>query len=144
MSAAGWQRSYDVRFGEIDHAGVMYYPSILDRLHRAFEDFWTEAVGIPYPTLLGHHGIGFPVVDLHVAFRKPFRFGDRFCITLSVLRLGRKSVTFRYRIAAQDGEARAEAEIVTGVIAMDGFRPVELPEHLAAVLRPFLDEPPGA
>lgn len=134
-----WVRDYAVRFGEIDHAGVMYYPSILDRLHRAFEDFWTEALAIPYPTLLGELGIGFPVVDLHVAFKRPFRFGDVLRVRLTVARIGTKSVTFRYRLEGADGVVRAEAEVVTGVIAMVGFKPTTLPDRLAAVLAPYVE-----
>ena len=81
-------QDYVVRFGEIDHAGVMYYPAIFDRIHRAFEDFWLAATGLSYAEILDGEGIGFPLVDLQSSFRQPFRFGEIMRVQTSVLSIG--------------------------------------------------------
>lgn len=128
-----------VRFGEIDHAGVMYYPAFFDRMHRAFEDFWEEAVGKTYAHVLDTDGIGFPVVDIHSAFTAPFRLGDIMRIEIDALRIGDRSVTFRYRL--YEGESAAPntvAEIVSGVIAMADFTPTRLPDEYRHGLQPYL------
>ncbi len=128
-----------VRFGEIDHAGVMYYPAFFDRMHRAFEDFWEEAVGKTYAQVLDGDGIGFPVVDIHSAFSAPFRLGDSMRIEIDALRIGNKSITFRYRLFNGDRtEPSTVAEIVSGVIGMGDFIPVSLPHEYRQGLVPYL------
>lgn len=138
-----------VRFGEIDHAGVMYYPAFFDRMHRAFEDFWEQAIGKTYAEVLDGDGIGFPVVDIHSTFTAPFRLGDVLRIEIDALRIGNRSITFRYQLF--NGEATTPstvAEIVSGVIAMKSFTPLSLPDDYRAQLQPYLVDPsidaPGA
>ena len=132
-------RRFKVRFGEIDHAGVMYYPAFFDRMHRAFEDFWEEAVSRTYAEILDGDGIGFPVVDIHSRFSAPFRLGDIMRVEICALRIGNRSITFRYRLYLGDEERiRTEAEIVSGVIAMGTFKPTPLPQHYREQLRPYL------
>ena len=38
-----------VRFGDLDAAGIAYYPNLVNFLHEAFEDFFAGHVGRPYP-----------------------------------------------------------------------------------------------
>ncbi len=128
-----------VRFGEIDHAGVMYYPAFFDRMHRAFEDFWEEAIGKTYAQVLDGDGIGFPVVDVHSSFCAPFRLGDIMRVEIDALRIGTRSFTFRYRLFEGDRpEPRTVAEIVSGVITMGDFKPVPLPDAYRRALQPYL------
>lgn len=133
-------RRYKVRFGEIDHAGVMYYPAFFDRMHRAFEDFWEEAVDRTYAEVLDVDGVGFPVIDVRSSFRAPFRLGDVMRVEIDALRLGTRSVTFRYRLFEGEGDAlRTEAVIVSAVIAMEDFAPRELPPRYRERLLRYLD-----
>ena len=136
-------QDYVVRFGEIDHAGVMYYPAIFDRIHRAFEDFWLAATGLSYAEILDGEGIGFPLVDLQSSFRQPFRFGEIMRVQTSVLSIGGKSITFAVDLRCGDeaGEPRARVRLVAGVIAMDTFTGVALPDRYRAWLTPYLVEP---
>jgi 4-hydroxybenzoyl-CoA thioesterase len=137
-----WERAYRVRFGEIDHAGIMYYPAIFDRIHRAFEDFWADGLGHTYTQMLDHDRVGLPVVDIHAAFRSPFRLGEEIVVRIGVLRLGTKSVTFRFMLCGAGGEVRAEADIVTSVLDLDSFRARALPDRYRELLTPFLLAPP--
>jgi len=129
-----------VRFGDIDHAGVMYYPRLFDRMHRFFEDFWPTAMGKSYHGVLEGDGIGFPLADVHATFRRPFKFGDEMQVELSVLRLGTKSVTWKLLLSVVgDEEPRATVRMVTPVIAMGSFRATPLPLEYREALRRYLD-----
>jgi 4-hydroxybenzoyl-CoA thioesterase len=140
-----FERDYAVRFGEIDHAGVMYYPAILDRMHRAFEDFWPAVLGRSYADLLLRVKVGFPVVDLRVRFKRPFRFGETMRVHIDVLRVGAKSATFGYRLsdAAEPAISRADGEIVCAVVDMDSFAGCALPDELRSALLALVPEPPA-
>lgn len=136
--------SYPVRFGEIDHAGVMYYPSIFDRIHRAFEDFWPAVLGRSYAEVLETDGIGFPLVDVQASFRRPFRFGDQIEVGIAVARIGKTSLHFEVRLAGPgEDRPRATAVLVNAVISMETFKPMELPTSYVEALRPYLS-PGGA
>lgn len=129
-----------VRFGDIDHAGVMYYPRLFDRMHRFFEDFWPTAMGKSYHGVLEGDGIGFPLADVQATFLRPFKFGDEMQVELTVLRLGNKSVTWKLLLSVVgDASPRARVRMVTPVIAMESFRPTPLPESYREALRNYLD-----
>lgn len=131
-------RDYPVRFGEIDHAGIMYYPAILDRMHRAFEDFWEEALGKSYAQVLGADRVGFPAVDLSVQFRKPFRFGETLRARIWVDEIGSRSIAFRYELLCDEEKApRVVARVTTGVVDMDTFRARVLPDFCREALEPW-------
>ena len=132
-------RHYEVRFGEIDHAGVMYYPALFDRMHRGFEDFWSEAAHMKYAQVLDVDNLGFPLINIESNFRAPFRFGERLRLDIDIARIGTRSVSFRFRLGAGDApEVRALATMVLGVIDLRKFEPCDLPPRYRGYLKPYL------
>ena len=131
-------RDYSVRFGEIDHAGVMYYPALFDRIHRSFEDFWPEALGKSYSDVLDGDKLGFPLVHVDTSFRRPFRFGDLLRVEIAVLKIGARSVRFRFRLHGEEGgKPRAEAKLVLAVIDLNSFEARDLPDEYRSVLENY-------
>ncbi len=127
-----------VRFGDVDHAGVAYYPTIVDYFHLAFEEFWEGWVGVPYPTVVDSEKLGFPTVHLEVDFVAPLTYGDRLIVQMGVQKVGTSSVTFRY-LFTKPGPAAASAPIpcVRGtltVVAVDlpTFAPKPVPPKYRA------------
>ena len=59
-----------VRFSDIDHAGIVYYPRIIHYFHLAFEEFFGERVGTHYARVLDEWKLGFPAVHANVEFRR--------------------------------------------------------------------------
>jgi 4-hydroxybenzoyl-CoA thioesterase len=135
-----------VRFADVDHAGIVYYPRFFDYFHQAFEELFRVRMGpTAYLALLDDRKIGFPAVKASCDYRAPLRFGDSVAIELSVARVGDRSVTFRYRaLRLREGEAdvvAAEGEVVTAVTDLAAFRAVSVPEDLR---RMFLELAPAA
>jgi 4-hydroxybenzoyl-CoA thioesterase len=121
-----------VRFGDIDHAGIVYYPRFLHYFHVALEEFFTVEVGSEYHTVINEERVGLPVVHLEIDFRSPLRFGDEIDVEVRGLDLGTTSVTWRYAVWKQDGSLAAEATIVTVSLDMDSFGKRPLPAWLRA------------
>ena len=125
-----------VRFGDIDHAGIVYYPRFLHYFHVALEEFFTQVVGVEYHTVINEERFGFPSVHLSIDFRRPLRFGDEIEVEVRGLEVGVTSVTWRYAVWKQDGTLAAEATIVTAGLDMDAYTkrppPDWLREKLAA------------
>lgn len=125
-----------VRFGDLDPAGIVYYPRYGHFCHVAMEEFFRDAVEIDYPRLLAEQGLGFPVVRVETDHRRPLRYGDEVEIEVAVTRVGRTSVEWRYRFFHR-GEDRpsAETRTVTVCVAMATFEKLPVPDWLADRLR---------
>jgi len=122
--------TYPIRFADVDHAKILYYPNFLNYFHTAFEDFFEHACKFAYHRVLNEHRIGFPSVHVEVDFKEPLRFGDHVEITIDVVKIGGKSVTWGYvGTRAETGIECVTGTIVTAVMSMDTYRAVELPKQ---------------
>ena len=119
-----------MRFGDLDPAGVAYYPNLVHYLHVAFEDFFSGALGRPYPEVIAQ-GLGFPTVKLEMEYEAPVRYGDPLEVSVAIEHIGRTSLRVRYegRVA---GRAVFHATNVVVCIDMKTFVPVAIPEDLRA------------
>lgn len=134
-----------VRFSDIDHAGIVYYPRFFHLFHVAFEELWRARIGPhAYSELIDRDRIGFPAVKAECEFKAPLRFGDTAEIEVSVSRLGAKSITFRYRISraaagAAPRELAAEGSVVCAVVDLARFVAVPVPERVVAMLADLIE-----
>lgn len=137
---------FPVRFADVDHAGIVYYPRFFHYFHVAFEEMFRERMGArSYVSLLDDDRIGFPAVACECTYSSPLRFGDTAEIRMTVARLGTKSITFRYRIfRAGEGDAEsvlaAEGTNTCAVTNLNEFRAVEIPAHLRALLEDLVEK----
>jgi len=120
-----------VRFADVDHAGIVYYPQFFHYFHQAFEEIFRQRFGGPraYVSLLDDDRVGLPAVALEASFRKPLRYGDDVDIEVSLVALGRRSVTLGYR-ALLDEQLCAEAKVTCCLTNLDTFEAIEVPESL--------------
>jgi len=130
-----YEATYPVRFGQVDAAGIMFYPRFFERFHAVFEDMFSELLGVPYMSLLMERRIGFPTVTIEADYERPFRFGDPMRLAIDVLELGRTSIRFRYRGYHGDASTpsvRARQTVV--VCCMDTLEPLPVPDDIRQVL----------
>lgn len=126
-SVAPWRCRQTVRFGDVDRAGMVYYPRLLHYLHVAMETFFAEVLGIDYPRFLAEQRLGFPTVHLEADFRRPLRYGDEIEVETAIEKIGRSSVTWRYAVYRDgDREPAATARLVTVNMDLDAFAKREL------------------
>jgi 4-hydroxybenzoyl-CoA thioesterase len=117
-----------VLFGDIDHAGVVYYPRFFHYFHQAFERWFGEVLGVPYPGLLNDQDIGFPSVHVETEFTAPLRYGDRVRIELELIDIGRKSITVQYTaLRVADGVLSAQARVKTVAVKNSTFESISIP-----------------
>ena len=121
-------KRYRYRFGDIDHAGIAYYPSLLHYFHCCFEDWWSEAMGVHYAKVLDEERYGLPAVHIEADFFRPIRFGDEPDISIAVLDMGTSSVEFGFWM--QVGEVVAcRARITTVSVDMATLNKQPIPER---------------
>ena len=120
-----------IRFGDIDRAGIVYYPRFMHYFHVALEEFFADELGIEYHALVDEHRIGLPTVHLQTDFSKPFSYGDNIEVEVRILNIGRTSITFGYRGFKQgETEPRIVGQNVTVCLDMDNFQKMEFPAWL--------------
>ena len=117
-----------VRFGDLDAAGIAYYPRLVHFLHEAFEDFFRGHVGRTYPEVFGE-GLASPTVKLEMEFLSPVHYGDQVDIGVTVEHIGRTSVRIRYEGAVK-GTPVFRARNTVVMVDMKTFRSIPVPEWL--------------
>jgi 4-hydroxybenzoyl-CoA thioesterase len=113
-----------VRFGDVDKAGIVYYPRIFHYLHIAQEDFFAEYVGTAYDRLI-----------------KTLDYGDVLEIAVHISRVGRSSATFEFRVYKEGSdELRVRSSQVKVAVNMDTWEKVAIPEKYRAIFNACLPE----
>ena len=133
-----WSTRLRYRFGDIDDAGIAYYPKLLHCFHCAFEDWWSDALHHPYSRLLHDDKLGFPTVKLECEFFAPIRYGDEPTVHLGVLRIGTGSVEFgMWMTKGGTGKPLCRARILTATVDMAKMQKCSLPEVWRERFAPF-------
>ncbi|MBI5851025.1 MAG: acyl-CoA thioesterase [Planctomycetes bacterium] len=129
-----FRKRYRYRFGDIDRAGIAYYPGLLHAFHCAMEDWWAEGLGTSYHHVMQVENFGMPAVRLEADFYAPIRYGDEPWIHLGVLRVGRSSVELGFWMSLGEGDSApaCRARITTAGVDMRDLSSVPIPERWRA------------
>ncbi len=145
----------DVRFGDCDPAGIVYFPRFFDLFHQAMETWFAAGLGLAYASLIVDRKIGFPAVHSEADFKAPCALGETIEVELRVARLGRSSIGLEYVVRGVAGDIRLTGATTSVVMDLDpaspGFRRgLPIPDDLRARIQRFMagdgdgDEPvPG-
>jgi 4-hydroxybenzoyl-CoA thioesterase len=132
-----FRTSVPVRFGDVDHAGIVFYPHFFIYFHEAFERFFTDA-GVAYHHMINERRVGFPTVHIETDFRLPLKYGDALDIELIVAKVGDRSATFRYTsYRHSDGQHACTAAITCACVNMDSFKSIVIPDDLRSLFQRF-------
>jgi len=125
-----------IRFQDVDAAGIIFYPRLLEYCHDTLVDFYAAA-GAPLhenlraPTWLA------PIRHAEADYFKPLRFGDRIEVAIVAAVLADSEVALGFRIArSEGGEVCAVVQSVHTFVEPRTFQRCPVPEPLrAAFLR---------
>lgn len=128
-----------VCFGDIDNAGIVYYPRFLHYFHVAIEEFFSNVLEMEYAEVLHEHGLAFPTVHIESDFRRPLVFGDHIDVEVRVLKIGRTSITWGYSVhkSGRPEEIVVEGHNVTVSMHMKSFTKMDIPDWLRKKLETY-------
>ncbi len=129
----------DVRFGDVDPAGIAYYPRIFEYVHQAFEALWDVHVGKRYYYLVSEERLGFPLVHSEVDFERPLSFGDRPVVRVTAFKVGRTSLGLRYVFEVDDQKC-VEARMTVVCVELGVLRPTPIPADYRERFEALLEE----
>ena len=127
-----------VRFGDVDPAGVVYYPTFMHYFHIALEEFIAHSLNVRYSTLIQKERIGFPTVRVVCNFSGPVRYGDDLTIRVWISRIGGASVTFEFE-ARKEEEVCARATLTKVVLDLNRWKPMIVPKQIKASFQEYLE-----
>ena len=123
-------RSVQVRFGDCDPAGIVFYPRYFEMFNNLVEDWCADALGTSFQELHGVRGLGLPTVNIQTDFVATSKLGDRLGAELSVLKVGGASVTVAIRLLGDDGAERVCATLVLVLMDLQAARATRIPESM--------------
>jgi 4-hydroxybenzoyl-CoA thioesterase len=131
-----------VRFGDVDSAGIVYYPRYPHYLHVGMERFFQDGLGIDYADLTVGQQFGLPTVHLEVDYRSPLRYGDRVDMEIEIGKIGTTSVEWLYTLRREsDGEIAATARTVTVAMNLATIEKLEVPAWFRDAVGRLADQP---
>lgn len=133
----------EVRFGDCDPAGIVYFPRFFDFFHDAMETWFSAHLGVAYAQVVTGRKIGFPAVHSEADFKVPCAFGESIAVELRVAKLGRSSIGLDYLVRGADGGLRLTGATTSVVMDLDpaspGFRrAIAVPDDLRARIAAFM------
>src|SRR4029077_3296293 len=98
-----------VEFRDTDAAGIMHFASFFPLMESVEHEFLRH-LGLSVMANDGSGPVSWPRVNAQCDFRSAVKFEDVLTITLSVARLGSKSVTYQFDIS-HDNQPVAEGQM---------------------------------
>jgi acyl-CoA thioesterase FadM len=131
-----WTRAVLVRFSHCDPAGIVYFASYFDVINGVIEDWFGEALGLPYHELIMKRRIGLGYAHSGCDFLRPGRMGEVHDYAVAVERVGTKSLPLRVT-AEHEGVPVLKARMVIVATDLDSGRSIPLPEDVRAAVTAY-------
>lgn len=122
-----------VAFADTDAAGIAHFSRMLCWVEEAETSFLREQGHKLYTIDDDGAARGFPKVGIEVKFLHPVRFDERVLVELTLERIGRRSLNYRFQIVGEGGEVAAEGQWAVAHVEIDRggkLRGIELPPGL--------------
>jgi len=131
-----FQISVDVRFQDIDAAGIVFFARIFDYAHLAYERFLAKC-GYPLAVVLREGQFAAPLRHAEADYRAPLRYGDELTIELSVALVADSEITLGFRVVRADAKVCAVVQTVHTFVSPADFQRRSVPSAIVQALEPI-------
>ena len=131
-------RKVSIRFAHCDPAGIIFFPQYLVLFNGLVEDWFNEALHVPYADMVAQHRTGLPIVHLECDFRAITKMGEMVEFGLSVAKLGTRSLTLKLDCIGADGQLRVACEKVLVFTSLETHQAIAAPAHIRLAIEKFM------
>lgn len=126
---------FQVRWGETDAAGIVFYPSFYAWMDEASHHYFAT-IGLPTTTLFENEKIGIPLVEAKCVFKAPLLFGDQVTVR-SVVAEVRNKVFIVNHTFLKEGQVVAEGYEIRVWAKLDGanLKAMTIPEEVKEAIK---------
>jgi len=126
-----------IRFSHCDPAGIVFFVNFFEMISGIVEDWFREAVQLPFQEMHLERRVGFPIVNTGCEFFRPCHLGDTLVLELAVARLGRASIEFDIRgRVGEDEKFRARHKVA--MVSLDTFKSMPIPDDMRAKMLAYV------
>lgn len=118
-----------IYYHDTDAGGVVYYANYLKFLEEARTEYLAERGISP------HGDFFYAVVECHVKYKSPARYGDRIRVTAEIIKITAAQIHFRQDIYLADDDRHLVTAEVRLVCLSKDFRPEPLSDDVRARLQ---------
>ncbi|WP_374000490.1 acyl-CoA thioesterase [Massilia sp. CFBP 13647] len=133
----GFARTVQVRFGDCDPAGIVFYPRYFEMFNNLVEDWCAQGLGLSFHELIQVRGLGLPTVSLTTDFIAPSRLGEELRAELSVRDVGGAKIMLAIRLSGPDGSERVGAILVLVLTDLQAGRAKRIPDAMRVSIERF-------
>jgi 4-hydroxybenzoyl-CoA thioesterase len=126
-----------IRFSHCDPAGIVFFVNFFEMISGIVEDWFREAVHLPFEEMHLERRVGFPIVNTGCEFFRPCHLGDTLVLELAIARLGRASIEFDIR-GRVGGDEKFRARHKVAMVSLDTFRSMPIPDDMRAKMLAYV------
>jgi acyl-CoA thioester hydrolase len=136
MSDPVYHTTRRIEFADTDMAGIVHFANFF-RFMEAAEVEYLRSRGVSVFMAWDGQKVSFPRVAASCDFVKPARFEDVLDISVRIVRLGKKSVTYGFEFSLK-GELIARGQITSACCRVDShpLQAIDIPPSLRARIEP--------
>jgi len=133
---AAFRTTRIVEFGDTDMAGIVHFANFF-RFMEAAEHAYLRSLGLSVVMEIDGGKYGLPRVSASCDYLRPARFGDELTVEVTVVKLGRSSVSYAFDFTHGD-EPIARGRVTAVFCRFDAGRPeaCEMPAAFRTKLGP--------
>jgi YbgC/YbaW family acyl-CoA thioester hydrolase len=127
-----------VEFGDTDMAGIMHFSNFFRFMEVAETDFLRDR-GLNVSWFADGVKWGFPRVSAACDYQKPAKFQDVLTVAVTLEKVGKKSVSYRFDFSNQRGEPLAVGRMTSVFcrsIGSDHIEALDIPVDIRTKLEP--------
>ncbi len=125
-----------IRFSHCDPAGIVFFVNFFEMISGIVEDWFREAVHLPFDEMHLERRVGFPIVNTGCEFFRPCHLGDTLVLELAIARLGRSSITFDIR-GRVGGDEKFRGRHKVAHVSLETFKSIPIPDDMRERMLPY-------
>jgi 4-hydroxybenzoyl-CoA thioesterase len=129
------QYRFQVRWGETDAAGIVFYPNFYGWMDEASHHYFTE-IGYPTIKLFENKKIGLPLLEAKCVFKAPLMFGDQVTVASTISEVRDKVIILNHTFW-KDGQTIAEGMEIRAWVELNSseLRAIPIPNEVREAIQ---------